>query len=139
MGVFRMDLGAKAFNGESIAIDYEVHRDTIDRILHNRLRTILAAMKSWPRFAKHYEDFALRSPDWVKKYEDRRVMIFWDDTNIDAPDPSDPDVNSALFSHYYYGGCKRGRLSSALWVDGCLGTLGRLYLRYRRPDTCWGL
>ena len=88
---------------ESLANKYDVGRRTLCRALERKLKMVIAAMNSWPRFVSFEEDFALRSDKWKRVYGQKRV-VFWDDTNINAPDPADPNLNRAWFS-FYYGAC----------------------------------
>jgi len=80
---------------------------------------ILAAHQRWPRFASFEEDLALRGEKWKSKYNGRRV-IFWDDTNIDAPDPQDAETNRHWFSHYYGTCVAKGAVF--LQLCGWMGT-----------------
>jgi len=95
--------GRETLNLESIANKYGASRRTIVCILDKKLTMGVAVMQRWPRFASFEEDFPLRSQRWKDKYGQRRV-IFWDDTNVNASDPSDADMNRAWFS-FYYGSC----------------------------------
>jgi len=95
--------GRECLTLESLANKFSTSHWRVVLILERKRKRVLEALHQWPRFVSFEEDFALRSQRWKDKYRQKRV-IFWDDTNVAAPDPSDADLNRAWYS-YYYGTC----------------------------------
>jgi hypothetical protein len=100
-------------------------------VFESKVAIIKRTVASWPRYAFLEEDMALRSPKWVERYMNKRV-IMWD--NTDEPfqgKPSDGELQRLTFSLYYgLNVAKGGIYPSAVWLAGRLGTLVGRNLRY---------
>jgi hypothetical protein len=75
-------------------------------------------MSAWPRYARHEEDFLLRSEEWKLRYGDKRV-VFWDNTNLDfLGKPADPNAPHVLVILLWWQCCKGPRLFTTVWWLG---------------------
>jgi hypothetical protein len=96
---------------------------------------------TWLMLASFKEDFMLQLQWWKDNYGQKWV-IFWDDTNVNPPDPFDADTNWALslvLILLWKLCCKRCCLPTVVWVDGRLGTLVWLNIQFRLPVMGWHL
>ena len=95
--------GRQAINLRALAAGFKTNTTQLRRILARKLSFVLAARTRWPMFSSLEEQFHLSDPSWRENYGDKR-LIMWDDTNIPAASPSDPEINKHFYSQYY-GGC----------------------------------
>lgn len=94
----------------SLASKYAVSRRTVKRILKKKKKIELEARLRWPLFVTLEEDRALMSDNWKAEYPNRRV-IFWDNTNVNIPSPSDAAINRETYSAYYGENVAKGGVS----------------------------
>jgi hypothetical protein len=97
-------------------------------------------MQQWPRFVSFEEDFVLWLQQWKDKYGQKWV-IFWDDTNVNVPDPSDADTNQAC-PHFTMEAVLQMMLSSyscaAGWEARNFG-VAQYLIQTTLPATGWHL
>ena len=89
------------------------------RILKAKKQVELDARSRWPVFVTLAEDRALMSNYWKEEYPDWRI-IFWDNTNVNIPSPSDAQDNRETFSAYYGDNVAKGGVF--LFLCGWMGT-----------------
>jgi len=114
---FQCMWGRQNITEESLAFWYGISRRTAMRVLERKRSMVLAARERWPMFASYEECIQLQAESWKKNYGNKR-LIMWDDTNIDAPGPSDAAMNRHLYSQYYNGCVGKGGvfLQTCGWI-----------------------
>jgi hypothetical protein len=98
---------------------YSFNEKSARRVIQQKRSIILLSRQCWPFFATHEEDKLLRAERWKDRYSDKRI-VFWDNTNINIPTPSDASLNRRTYSSYYGGNVGKGGVFVQLC--GWLGT-----------------
>jgi hypothetical protein len=96
-------------------------------VLIAKLNLVLQCRSNYPMYATYEEDKHYRKDNWNMHFPTVRP-IFHDGSNLDMPTPSDPDLQSAMFSDYY-GGCvaKVGVSNQCCgWIRGLDAVTGRM-------------
>ena len=95
--------GRQTITQEALATSFNISVTQLRRVIPQKQSMVLAARSRWPLFSSFEEQIQLSDPSWMDNYGNKR-LIMWDDTNIPATSPSDPEINKHLYSQYY-GGC----------------------------------
>jgi hypothetical protein len=117
---FEFVWGRTCIRGIDAEEKYDIVRSVIRDVILQKLALVQRTVSAWPRYARHEEDFSLRSEAWKLRYGDKRV-IFWDNTNLDfLGKPGDPDVQRLTFSSYYGGNVAKAGVFLQLcgWLGG---------------------
>ena len=101
--VFFELMHAKTLNSfTAAAAVFKIKNDIIANIFNEKLRQVLEARRSWPKYASLHEDNTLKSDKWKEKYKGKRV-IFHDNTGIKISQPQDGFLQRLTYSSYYGG------------------------------------
>ena len=116
---FQWIWGRETHRMESLARLFKSNTTTVRTILRTKTQRIKKTMELWPRFVSIEEDRALMEKKWKSKYDNMRIL-FWDNTNVNVPASSDPNINRHTYSHYYNGTVAKGAVF--LQLCGWMGT-----------------
>lgn len=102
---------------EDYAKQMNLREKTLRNVLHAKLKLVVDAKRRWPTYASLVEDETLRKDHWAKellKPGQRVRMIMHDMTNIPLTQPSEPELNRALWNSYYNQPCAKGGIFTQL-------------------------
>jgi hypothetical protein len=112
--------GRQHASWRSASVHYSASVGSLKAVFAKKLQMVIDCVFLWPRFVSADEDVSLMSNEWKERYKGKRV-IQWDNTNLNLRgQPSDANIQRAMYSAYYGGPVAKGRIF--LQLSGWLGT-----------------
>jgi hypothetical protein len=98
---------------DDVMATWLIDRESVVAIITHKGELEDCALRSWPRFASHEEDTALRCKEKWSQYNNLRP-IMWDMTNVPAYQFTDSDLQRLTYSEYYSQCCFKGGVFTQL-------------------------
>ena len=112
--------------------DWNLNEKALRGLIKRRLEQELQTRQNWSMYPTVDEDIKLRKAEtWNQWFPDtKRLRVYMhDNTDVPLTQPSDPDLQKALYSEYYGGCCGKGGvvLQQCGWIRTvplCTGGIG---------------
>ena len=110
---FEYNYGRTLTRYDDVEAVFGVRRPDAVDVVNHKYDIEYCALESWPPYAFHEEDMALRCKDKWAQYNNSRP-IMWDMTNVSAYQFTDSDLQRLTFSEYYGECCFKGGVFTQL-------------------------
>ena len=95
---------------------FGLREETLSKVVKSKIGLVIACRLRWPIYASLEEDEKLRKSQWndmVKRNGSKRLrLIMHDMSDLSLDNPTDAELNRALYNDYYNGCCGKGGIFS---------------------------